>query len=118
MQFLYVSILYVLNFCKVWKVICVLFGVYFWVLTFLKVDLACGGVLVWALSGCDLEIITFLDVEFVCCGCDVLDCDFLEEVFMSLLDFEAFLKKLMFVYYLSKFEIGWVLFKLIVIDFY
>ena len=104
MQFLYVSILYVLNFCKVWKVICVLcFGVYFRVLTFLEVDLACVGVLVWALSGCDLEIITFLDVEFVCCGCDVLDCDwraFLEEVFMSLLDFEAFLKKLMFVYYL------------------
>ena len=107
LEFLYVSILYVLNFCKVWKVICVLFGVYFWVLTFLKVDLACGGVLVWALSGCDLEIITFLDVEFVCCGCDVLGCewdvlgcDFLEEVFMSLLDFEAFLKKLMFVYYL------------------
>ena len=38
-------------------------------------DFVCDNVFVRCISGRDLEIITFLDVEFVCCGCDVLDCD-------------------------------------------
>ena len=42
------------------------------------VDFVCDNVFVRSarcISSSDLEIITFLDVEFVCCGCDVLDCD-------------------------------------------
>ena len=55
-------------------------SIYLWVLTNLEVDLTCGDwdVLVWLLSGCDLFVV--------------------DGVFVSPLDFEAFLKNLILKY--------------------